>query len=218
MHNRVVVWEWPVRFFHWAHVASMALLAFTGYYIGNPFIIVSSETTQAYMMGWIRAIHFVSAFVLLVGFVVRVYWFFVGNRYASWRDWIPTTRERVTFLWRQFKYYIFLERKRHQYIGHNPVAGLSYVGLLLMMLLQGLCGFALYAEPYANGIWRVAFGWLLALLGNQTLRLVHHALMWLFGIFFIVHLYMAVLEELEEREFSLSGIVSGIKLLPKQEE
>jgi Ni/Fe-hydrogenase 1 B-type cytochrome subunit len=196
----------------------MALLAFTGYYIGNPFIIVSSDTAQAYMMGWIRAIHFVSAFFLLVGFVLRVYWFFVGNRYASWRDWIPTTRERVTFLWKQFKYYIFLERKRPQYLGHNPVAGLSYVGLLLMMAIQGISGFALYAEPYTSGFWRAVFGWLLTLFGNQTLRLIHHALMWVFGIFFIIHFYMAVLEEIEEREFSLSGIVSGVKLLPEQDE
>jgi Ni/Fe-hydrogenase 1 B-type cytochrome subunit len=38
--DRVYVWELPVRAFHWVHVASVAVLAFTGYYIGNPFIVV----------------------------------------------------------------------------------------------------------------------------------------------------------------------------------
>jgi Ni/Fe-hydrogenase 1 B-type cytochrome subunit len=101
-------------------------------------------------------------------------------------------------------------------MGHNPVAGLSYAALGVMILIQGIIGFALYAEPYSGGFWRVVFGWLLTLASNQTLRLIHHALMWLFGIFAIVHLYMGVLEEIEEREFSISAIVSGVKVDPKR--
>lgn len=216
--EHVYVWELPVRAFHWIHVASIALLAFTGYYIGNPFIVVPSQTDQTYLMGWIRYIHFISAFAFGLGFLVRIYWFFVGNSYASWRDWFPVSEERWRLFWKQLKYYVFLERKRPHYMGHNPVAGLGYAALGLMILIQGIIGFALYAEPYASGFWRVMFGWLLTLFGNQTLRLIHHAMMWLFGIFFIVHIYMAVLEEVEEREFSLSAIVSGVKFNPKARE
>jgi Ni/Fe-hydrogenase 1 B-type cytochrome subunit len=211
MLKRVEVWEIPVRIFHWAHVASIAVLAFTGYYIGHPFIVAPSQTAQAYLMGWIRAVHFVSAFVFGLGFFVRIYWFFAGNQYASWRDWIPVTRERLSFFWRQFKYYIFLEPKRPHYMGHNPVAGLSYAALGLMILAQGITGFALYAEPYAGGFWRVVFGWLFNLFSNQTLRLIHHTLMWLFGAFFIIHLYMAILADVEERNAAVTGIVSGVK-------
>ena len=212
MLKRVYVWEVPVRIFHWAHVASIAVLAFTGYYIGHPFITVPSETAQTYLMGWMRAIHFVSAFVFGLGFLARVYWFFVGNRYASWREWIPVSRERWAFFWKQFKYYIFLERERPLYPGHNPVAGLSYAVVGLMILIQGLTGFALYAEPYSGGFWRAAFGWLLDLFGNQTLRMIHHTLMWLFAAFFIVHLYMAVLGEIEEQNATITSIVSGVKV------
>jgi Ni/Fe-hydrogenase 1 B-type cytochrome subunit len=218
MHERVYVWELPVRVFHWAHVASMAVLGFTGYYIGNPFITVPSETAQTYLMGWMRYIHFIFAFALGLSFLVRVYWFFVGGPYASWRDWIPASRERWAFFWEQFKFYVFLKRERPHYMGHNPVAGLSYAALGLMILIQGLTGFALYAEPYASGLWRVVFGWVLTLFSNQTLRLTHHILMWAFGVFTIIHIYMAVLEEVEEREFSISGIISGVKFDPKATE
>jgi Ni/Fe-hydrogenase 1 B-type cytochrome subunit len=215
MENRVYVWDLPVRIFHWVHVASMIALALTGYYIGHPFIIVPSETAHTYLMGWMRYLHFIFAFALGLSFLVRVYWFFVGSQYASWRDWVPASRERWAFFWKQLKYYIFLERERPHYMGHNPVAGLSYAALGVMILIQGIIGFALYAEPYSGGFWRVAFGWLLTLASNQTLRLVHHTLMWLFGLFAIVHLYMGVLEEIEEREFSISAIVSGVKVDPK---
>jgi Ni/Fe-hydrogenase 1 B-type cytochrome subunit len=217
MQDRIYVWELPVRLFHWVHVASMIALAFTGYYIGNPFITVPSETAQTYLMGWIRYLHFIFAFVLALSSLVRVYWFFVGSQYASWRDWIPVSRERRAFLWKQFKYYIFLTRERPDYLGHNPQAGLSYAVLGALILVQGLFGFALYAEPYTSGFWRVAFGWLLTLASNQTLRLVHHALMWVFGLFTIIHIYMAVLEEVEEREFSISAMIGGFKFDPKGE-
>ncbi len=208
----VYVWEIPVRVFHWLHVASIVVLAFTGYYIGNPFIIVPSDPSLTYTMGVIRAIHFVAAFVMGLGFLLRVYWFFVGNRYANWREWIPTDRERWAFFWKQFKYYIFLEQERPLYPGHNPVAGLSYAAVGLMILFQGLTGFALYAEPYSGGFWRGAFGWLLNLLGNQNLRMIHHVMMWLFTAFLIVHLYMAVLGDIEERNAAVTSIITGIKI------
>jgi len=217
MENRVYVWDLPVRSFHWVHVVSMIALAFTGYYIGHPFIIVPSETAHTYLMGWMRYLHFIFAFALALSFLVRVYWLFVGSQYASWRDWIPASRERRAFLWKQFKYYIFLTRERPHYLGHNPQAGLSYAALGVMMLIQGIIGFALYAESYSGGFWRAVFGWLLTLASNQTLRLVHHALMWVFGIFTIIHIYMAVLEEVEEREFSISAMIGGAKFDPKGE-
>jgi Ni/Fe-hydrogenase 1 B-type cytochrome subunit len=218
MHERVYVWELPVRAFHWAHVASMAVLGFTGYYIGNPFITVPSETARTYLMGWIRYIHFIFAFALGLSFLVRVYWFFAGGRYASWRDWIPVSRERWAFFWEQFKFYIFLKKERPHYMGHNPVAGLSYAGVGLMILLQGLTGFALYAESYSSGFWRLIFGWSLTLFGNQTLRFIHHILMWLFGMFTIVHIYMAALGDIEELNGAVTGIVSGIKFNKVSEE
>ncbi|HIE39764.1 MAG TPA: Ni/Fe-hydrogenase, b-type cytochrome subunit [Anaerolineales bacterium] len=211
MHERAYVWELPVRVFHWVHVVSIAVLAITGYYIGNPFLVVPRDPVQTYVMGWVRYVHFISAFAFGLGFLVRVYWFFVGNPYSSWRDWIPASRERWGFFWKQLKYYVFLERGRPHYMGHNPVAGLSYAGLGLMILVQGITGFALYAEPYTGGFWRVGFGWLLTLFGNQTLRMTHHVLMWLFGLFFIVHLYMAVLADVEERDGAITGIISGVK-------
>ena len=35
--------------------------------------------------------------------------------------------------------------------------------------------------------------------------------MWVFIVFFVVHLYMAVLDDVEERDGLLSSIVNGVK-------
>lgn len=209
--KRILVWEFPVRLFHWATVISILALGLTGYYIGAPFVVVPGETAQAYMMGWMRAVHFTAAFILGIACLIRLYWFFAGNQYASWREWIPVSRERWSFFWQQLKYYLFLTRKRPSHLGHNPVAGLSYFIIGLLMLVQGLSGFALYAEGSQGGFWGACFGWLLPLFGNQTLRLVHHLVMWIIVVFFIVHLYMGVLAEIEERNGTLGSIVGGAK-------
>ena len=39
--QRLYVWELPVRFYHWINVASVVVLAATGYLIGNPPAIQS---------------------------------------------------------------------------------------------------------------------------------------------------------------------------------
>lgn len=218
MFKHVYVWDIPVRVSHWTHVASVAVLAITGYYIGNPFIVAPHDATQAYVMGWIRTVHFVASFFFSLGYLVRGYWSIFGNHYAGWRYWLPTTRERRIFLWKQLRYYFFVQRERPSHIGHNPAAGLAYTGLGFVILLQSLTGYALYAETHAGGFWQITFGWLLTLFGNQTLRIVHHMLMWFFGAFFIAHLYMAILSDFEAGDASIASIISGIKFERVQQE
>jgi Ni/Fe-hydrogenase 1 B-type cytochrome subunit len=206
-----MVWEIPVRLFHWVTAISILLLGLTGYYIGAPCVGVSPDTAQAYFMGWMRVVHFTAAFALAMAVLMRVYWFFCGNEYAGWREWIPMSRERRRFFFGQLKYYLFLSKERPHHLGHNPVAGLSYLVVGLLILVQGLSGFALYAEAFQDGFWRALFGWLLPLFGNQTLRLIHHLSMWIIVAFFIVHLYMGILAAIEERNGTLSSIVTGFK-------
>ena len=71
------IWELPVRWCHWVNVLSIAVLSATGILIGNPVFIGSSP--DAYLMGWIRFIHFVFAYALLVSVVTRMIWTFSGN-------------------------------------------------------------------------------------------------------------------------------------------
>jgi hypothetical protein len=36
-------------------------------------------------------------------------------------------------------------------------------------------------------------------------------LLWVFFVFFLIHLYMAILDDVEERDGILSSIISGVK-------
>jgi len=213
----IVVWEAPVRILHWIHFFSIAVLALTGLYIGAPFID-ADDIGGAYIMGSVRFVHFVAAFVFVSGFLVRGYWFLKGNRYEYWRAWVPVGKKRWRELWTMLKYYLFLLPKRPRYIGVNPMAGLTYVGLGVLIVLQTFTGFALFALPFQSGLWPTTFGWLITWFGAQPVRLVHHILLWIFAAFFIVHLYLAVLDDVEEHSGGFVSIISGEKCEPAGQE
>ena len=208
--ERRYVWQPIVRWTHWMNVLCMFLLAVTGYYIGSPFVNVTGFP-QPYVTGTVRFIHYVAATILALVLVSRLYWAFVGNRYARWGGVLPLDKERRRDLWNQFKYYSFLASRRPSYIGHNPIAGISYFGLWVLTILQGITGMALHAETHPGGFWWTLFGWAYRILPNQKMRLIHHSMMWVFVVFFIVHLYMAILDDVEERDGLLSSIVNGVK-------
>jgi Ni/Fe-hydrogenase 1 B-type cytochrome subunit len=208
--ERILVWEAPVRILHWIHAAAIVVLALTGLYIGYPFISYR-DVGLPYLMGWIRAVHFTAGFIFVFAFLVRSYWFFRGNHYERWHAWIPANRRRWVELARMLKYYLFLESERPNYIGVNPVAGLVYLFIGLLIVVQALTGFALFSLPFTAGFWQGAFGWIIIDFGVQRVRLVHHLLLWLFVAFFIVHIYLSVLDDIEEGTGDVVSIISGGK-------
>ena len=117
--DRLYVWELPVRLTHWIITLAVFALAFTGYYIGRPFIIVPGEARFAFVMGTMKAIHFYAAIFFTLAVLARVVWMFVGNEYARWDQFVPLSRTRRRMLWTTFAYYIFLRRNPPSVAGHN---------------------------------------------------------------------------------------------------
>jgi Ni/Fe-hydrogenase 1 B-type cytochrome subunit len=124
---------------------------------------------------------------------------------------LPLSKERLRDSSQQFKYDTFLSSERPGYVGRNPIAGLSYAILWLLAIVPGITGLALNAEVNPGGFWWTWFGWLIGASANQPLRLIHHSLMWAIIIFIVIHLYMTILDNVEEHDGLLSGIVNGVK-------
>src|SRR5450759_3809728 len=141
---RVYVWEWPVRIAHWTIFVALIVLSFTGYYIYNPFVIPTGST--AYVMGTMRFIHLLAGFLFLAAFLLRLYWFFRGNRWAHWNQFIPTTRERWKDMYQTAKYYSFCCWRPTLHIGHNALAGAAYTAVFGLTLVEVLTGMALYSH------------------------------------------------------------------------
>ena len=208
--HETYVWEVPVRVTHWVNVLSIAILSVTGIYIGSP--VTLALTPSGYAMGWIRFIHFTAGFLFAISVVSRIYWSFVSNRYAGWREFVPfLSAEGRRNMWRMFAYYTFLSRKVPHPIGHNALAGATYLLVFLLYLVMILTGFTLYSEHAPHGALHALLGWMFAHFSNQGIRQTHHLTMWLLIGFAIHHIYSAWLMDVKERGGVISSIFGGYK-------
>lgn len=207
------VFEAPVRIWHWTHALSIVVLAATGYLIANPLPSIGGEANDHFVMGNLRLIHLVAAYVFTVGFGVRIYWAFVGNRYSRELFYLPFWRaDWWRLLWAELKLYLFLTRRIEKVPGHNPLAQVAiWIFNVVLGIFMILTGFALHGEALGLGSWADAlFGWVIPWLGgSQSVRMWHLLGMWLLLAFAIIHTYMAIRADIIGRQSSVSTIIGG---------
>ncbi len=210
----VYVYQGPVRLWHWVNAISILTLALTGYFIASPLPTLPGEASDHFLMGYIRFTHFAAGYVLIVGFLMRIYWAFAGNEHARQIFLPPFARLRWWGeVWHEIKWYAFLAKEPKKYVGHNPLATLAmhvlFVWGAIFMMVTGL---ALYGEGAGMNSWQYQWfsSWVIPLLGNsQWVHTYHHLGMWVILCFVIVHLYAAFREDIMSRQSILSTMISG---------
>lgn len=212
--ERVYVWEWPVRLAHWLIVGSIAVLAVTGLYIGNPFLPMTGEATRLFMMGWVKSLHFWAAMVFSISVLARILWMFVGNPYARWHQFLPLTARRLKGVWNTFAFYVFLHRDSPAFVGHNPLAGLIYATVFSLYIVMICSGLALASANAHLDSMLKSFEFLVPVFGGlQMARLFHHIGMWLLLGFAAHHIWSAFLVNAIEKSSLMDSIFSGYKVL-----
>ncbi len=209
---RVYVWEAPVWITHWLITLSIVVLIVTGFYIGNPFLIAAGPAKQRFVMGTVKVIHYYAAMTFTLSELTRIGWMFLGNQYARWDQFIPVTAQRRREIWPVVQLYLFLRTKPPDYLGHNPLAGLSYAIVFLLGLLMSLTGLGLYGLSDGAGGYMRVFAFFVSLFGGaQTTRWIHHATMWAFVFFVVHHVYSAWFFSSVQRGGEVDSIFSGWK-------
>lgn len=215
---RVYVWEVPVRVTHWLIVLAIGVLSVTGLFIGHPFTVVSGPAGQHFVMGWMRVIHMWAAYVFIASVAARVIWMFTGNKYSRWDKFIPVHRSRIHGIWPTIKFYLFALRKPPGFVGHNPIAGLAYVGvfgLYFLAIATGLIMHAVSADVDSPLRWFASFAPLVG--GLQMARWLHHVAMWLLLGFAVHHVYSGTLMSTIEANATMESIFSGYKFVPPED-
>ncbi len=212
---RVNVWSASLRWQHWANVAAILILSATGYYIMDPFFgpSATTEPQQAnYLMGWVRAIHFTTAFLWLGIGIARVVSAFTSrDRYLRWPTlWPLKKKEDVKNLGEVLGHYAFLRPEPPLYLAHNPLQQLAYSGMYVAGIIQMMTGFALYGMVHINTSWvwgvvSTPIVWF----GVQPVRFFHGFMMFLIWMFVIMHIYLAVRADSLERHGGISSMING---------
>lgn len=212
--ERVYVWDLVVRLSHWFIVISMSILVITGLYIGDPYLIPAGPAEEMSVMGTMKVVHFYAAIIFSLTVITRILWMFVGSYYARWHQFVPMSPRRRRDVFGMLKFYTLINKEPPLNVGHNPLAGMTYLAVFTLYVIMIVTGVALYSVSATSYMgW---FEWLLPLLGGaQTARWIHHIAMWFLIGFVAHHIWSAILVSRVEGMGLIDSLFSGYKFLPK---
>ena len=116
MSQRILVWDVPMRVFHWLLVLSF----------GGAYLNAESELD--------RDIHVVLGYTLLGLIAFRLLWGFFGTRYAQFRSFLFRPGEIMAYV------QSLLKGKPAHYVGHSPAGSMAIWLLLGLGILSGVTG------------------------------------------------------------------------------
>lgn len=213
----VRVWQLPVRLIHWLNFGAILALTVTGAYIHWPFLS-APRGPAPWLMGWMRLAHFVCGWGLMIGLVVRWWWSFVGNKYSNIKEFFPVFYPgRRRDIVQVFRYYAFLSPKLPPHLGHNALAAVVYLLVFVLLWFQVVTGFALFSQYDPQGLLYRTLGHLFSVVSSGWVRLLHYGATWVFGAFFVNHIYSMWISDIAERDGTAGSIFSGYKYGPIEE-
>jgi cytochrome b len=120
--RRVLVWDAPVRVFHW-----LMVLSFAGAY-------VTAESER------FRLLHVTLGYTLAGLVLFRLVWGLAGTRHARFSDFV----RGPAAVWRYLR--CLVGGKAEHHVGHNPAGALAILLLLGLSLAVTASGFLLYNQ------------------------------------------------------------------------
>lgn len=136
-----LVWDWPIRVFHWSLVLAVIALFVTGNLGGNA-------------LEW----HKRAGFLVLGLITFRVIWGFMGSYHARFVNFVRGPKGILEYV----------RHKTGEGAGHNPLGALSVVAMLVALAIQA--GSGLFANddimlegPYAALVGKELSDWLTTL-------------------------------------------------------
>jgi len=113
----VLVWDVPIRIFHWLLVVSFA----------GAWLTSESEAQQM--------IHYAFGYSACTLVLFRIIWGIVGTRYARFSQFIKGPAETISHI------KLLMTGSEHSSLGHNPAGAIAMISLMILILLIGLTGY-----------------------------------------------------------------------------
>ncbi len=119
--DRRLVWDLPLRIFHWVLVLSIA----------------ASWATAKIGLEWME-IHFLLGYWITGLIIFRIVWGFVGPKHSRFSNFIPSPKAVLNYLRG------FITGSSKQSVGHNPM------GALMVFAILGVLGFQVTTGLFAT--------------------------------------------------------------------
>lgn len=195
----VVVWDIPVRIFHWSLVLFFAIAYLTG---------DESEQWHAY-----------SGYVVSGLLVFRLIWGFIGTKYARFSSFVFSPQVIRQYLGSM------LEEHPKRYLGHNPAGGAMVMALLLTLALCCWTGLVAYGKEGQGPLAQAGFATISAAhadsddQGKRTQKMqegefwedIHKFLSHMTLLLAAIHLFGVALSSLLHNENLVRAMINGRK-------
>jgi cytochrome b len=184
---RVRVWDFPVRFVHWAMVALLVGLVTTGKLGGD-------------LLVW----HMRMGYALITLIVFRVIWGFAGSRNARFSAFLyPPSRV--------IGYARSMRSKHEVHATHNPAGGWMVVALLIAMLVQTTTGLftnddILWGGPLSEKVSKET---------SDAFSSVHRRWWWVVAALSALHVGAVLAYLVMLKDNLIAPMFTGYKILPR---
>ena len=126
--HTIKVWDISIRIFHWALVAGIGFMWFSGEEGGN-------------IMTW----HIYIGYTMLGLIVYRLFWGFIGTPYARFSEFLKGPSITLAYLKSTLK------GDKIDSIGHNPLGGWMVILLMILIFTQAFSGLFSSDDIFAEG-------------------------------------------------------------------
>ena len=126
LRQSIMVWDMPVRVFHW-----LLVICFAGAWL-------TSESERLAM------IHYAFGYTAGLLVLIRLVWGVIGTRYARFSQFLKSPKAVIEH------FMAMLRGRPHHDVGHNPAGGLVMFALMLLILLIGFTGYLTVKEFFGN--------------------------------------------------------------------
>lgn len=124
--NLTLVWDIPVRLFHWSLVVTL----------------IGMWVTSDQDLGLIEY-HIIGGYIALSLVLYRLIWGFVGTHYAKFSTFVPSLES--------LKRYLTGGDPNRKFYGHNPLGSLMVLAMLVLILLQAVSGLFISDDVFSAG-------------------------------------------------------------------
>lgn len=180
-----VIWDLPLRLFHWTMVASVLVAAVTGYFLPD----------------WWLNVHAYAGYVLGALLIFRLIWGIVGSKYSRFNIFPLKTDQAKSHLTN------LLKGRSAPYTGHNPVGAWMIVLLLACLAALVLTGLVVWGGQENNGPLSAVVGYKLGSFTEEIHEFFAGLLMTMIGI----HLAGVLVETVIFKHRIVPAMIDGRK-------
>jgi cytochrome b len=182
--NRILVWDLPLRLFHWLLV-----------------LLVVVSVVSANIGGNAMQVHLLSGYTILTLVLFRILWGFLGGTHARFATFVRGPAAVIAYL------RALSRNEAGRHLGHNPAGAWSVMLMLLALFAQVATGLFANDDISTEG----PLAKLVSKAMSDRITGIHHLNLWLLFALIGLHLSAIAYYFFHKRENLVKPMLTGFK-------